>query len=562
MAGGGGFGYSPANGTAPPLLDAVWGSVGVTRASGEVPVVIVGGGPVGLSMSLLLARHGIRSLVVERRPSTGIHPRARIINVRTMEILRVWGLEASVRDAGRALAAARDVIWMTSLSGTVLRRIQAGGDPTRIRDHSPTAFCPCTQDALEPILLARALDSGMTTVQFGHELAAFTQDKSGVIATVVDRDKQEQRTVRARYLVAADGVTSSIRQALGLQMTGHGVFDHRVGIYFTADLGALVRNLSAWVYFIRETDSSPPSGVFGAINNADRWVFMARSEPQCGESEADFNEARSIEIVRRAVGIPDLALAIRSVLPWTIGQEVAERFHVGRIFLAGDAAHVIPPTGGEGMNVGVHDAHNLAWKLAAVLSGWGGASLLDSYQDERLPTARFVGERALLNAANPGRPESFNNEGQALGIAYQSAAVLPDGTSPPVVADPVADYIPTARPGHRAPHVWLERDGARLSTLDLFDTTFTLLAGTGGRRWCTAAEQVGHAIDAPLRAYTIGAGGDLGDPGGTWAHVYGVDRDGAVLVRPDGYVAWRVQEGGENAPSMLGRALQSVLGRG
>src|SRR5215470_2475889 len=170
-------------------------------AISEMPVVIVGGGPVGLSMSLLLARHGIRSLLVERRRSTGIHPRARIINVRTMELMRVWGLEASVRDAWRALATARDVVWMTSLSGMLLRRIPAGGDPTRISAHSPTTFCPCTQDALEPILLARALSSGVATVQFGQELVAFNQDETGVIATFVDRDRQEQRLVQAHYLI-------------------------------------------------------------------------------------------------------------------------------------------------------------------------------------------------------------------------------------------------------------------------------------------------------------------------------------------------------------------------
>ena len=534
----------------------------MTVVISEVPVVIVGGGPVGLAMSLLLGRHGIRSLLVERRQTTGIHPRARIINVRTMELLRAWGLDASVRDAGRALATARDVVWMTRLNGTLLRRIPAGGDPTQVSAHSPTTFCPCTQDALEPILLSRALRSGLATVQFGVELVAFNQDQAGVTLTLVDRDRQEPRVVRACYLIAADGVTSSIRQALGLQMTGHGVFDHRAGIYFTADLGALVRDVAAWLYFIKEKEGDQPSGVFGAVDNADRWVFMARYDPRRGESDADFTEARCMEIVRRAVGIPDLAVEIRSVLPWTIGQGVAERLRVGRVLLAGDAAHVIPPTGGEGMNIGIHDAHNLAWKLAAVLSGWAGSRLLDSYEDERLPAARFIGERALLNAANPGRPESFNNEGQVLGIAYQSDAILTDGTPAPVVADPVADYIPTARPGHRAPHVWLERDGARLSTLDLFESGLTLLAGAAGRRWCVAAEQRAPALGVPLRAYTVGVGCDLGDPGGMWAQVYGAGSDGAVLVRPDGYVAWRAQQGCEDPSTTLDRVLRRVLGRG
>jgi putative polyketide hydroxylase len=261
------------------------------------------------------------------------------------------------------------------------------------------------------------------------------------------------------------------------------------------------------------------------------------------------------------VGIPDLAVTIRSVLPWVIGQEVAEQFRIGRVFLAGDAAHVIPQTGGEGMNVGIHDVHNLAWKLAAVLSGWAGPSLLDSYEAERLPAARFVGERALLNAAQPGRPESFSNEGQVLGIAYQSAAVVPDGTASPEVADPVADYIPTARPGHRAPHVWLERAGKRMSSLDLFDTTFVLLAGPANRGWCRAAQALAGDLGVPLRAHVVGEGGDLDDPARAWAQAYDVEPDGAVLVRPDGYVAWRNRSGSRGAEESFNVGLRRVLAR-
>ncbi len=260
-------------------------------ATDEFPVLIVGGGPVGLSLAVALARQRIPSLLVERHAGTAIHPRARIINVRTMEIFRAWGLEASVRHAARTLANARDVVWMTSLTGTVLRRITAGGDPTRLSSHSPTTFCPCTQDALEPLLLAQARNSGVA-VRFGHELVAFDQDATGVSARIVDRATQEMRTVRAQYLVAADGAASGIRKELCIRMVGHGVSDHRIGIYFTAELADLVRDHAAWVYFIKQTESAPASGVFGAVNNADRWVFMARYDPQRGETAEDFNEAK------------------------------------------------------------------------------------------------------------------------------------------------------------------------------------------------------------------------------------------------------------------------------
>jgi hypothetical protein len=251
---------------------------------------------------------------------------------------------------------------------------------------------------------------------------------------------------------------------------------------------------------------------------------------------------------------------------------VAEQFRVGRIFLAGDAAHEMPPTGGFGLNTGVQDVHNLAWKLAAVLQGQADPSLLDTYHPERQPLGRIITETSLANSLSMGRtarqetarlprPEFLNEQGLIFGASYDSAAVVPDGTPLPHVEDPVTQYAPTARPGSRAPHVWLERGGERISTSDLFGPRFVVLTGPEGAPWREAARRVASPARPPLIAHTIGGDGDIGDPDGTWLGAYGLDRDGAVLVRPDGHVAWRSRTGAGDPERLLGAAMDAVLGR-
>jgi len=524
----------------------------------EVPVLIVGGGPVGLCTSLLLSRFGVPSLLVERHPGTSIHPRARGLNVRTMELLRTWGLEREVREAGRALENATDVVWAESLAGRELRRVPAGGRRENVRPVSPTTGCTCALDGLEPVLLAKAQGYAVGSIAFGHELTGVQAGAAEVTATVRRHSTGQELTVQAGYLVAADGADSGVRQALGVAAPGPGILNQQVGIYFEAPLGHLVVDRPAVLYFI---ENAAISGLFAAVDNADRWVFYTGRPPDWDPAAGGLAAERCVELVRLAAGLPDLAVRVRSVLPWAMAAQTAQRFRAGRVFLAGDAAHLIPPVGGYGMNTGIQDAHNLAWKLAGAVAGWTGPSLLDTYEAERQPVARFVTEQALLNMRQPGRPEQYASLGLALGVSYDSAAVVADGSTVPEIANPVTDYVPAARPGSRAPHAWLRRGGERVSAIDLFDTAFTLLAGTSGQPWRDAAVTASRDLGMPLAACTVGRGGELGDEDGTWAQLYGIGPDGAVLVRPDGHVAWRSAGSGAEPRAELIRVLRAVLGQ-
>lgn len=550
----------------------------------DVPVLIVGGGPIGLCAAILLSHHGVRSLLVERHDATARYPKARFVNARSMEIFRQCGLEQAVREAALPPDAARYAIWASNLIGEERLRVAiATVIPEGAAGLSPTAGCTTSQEVLEPILLDAARRRGLGEISFGCELVTFVQDAAGVTATLLDRATGEQTHVRADYLIGADGPHSRVRELLEIPMVGRAAAAHFVTILFRVDLSPWVAGRSINLCMLLQAESP---GVLLAIDGQERWCLMANYSPEAGQRAEDFASERCVALVRAAVGVPDLTVEIERVAPWSAATRVAERFGAGRVFLAGDAAHEMPPAGGFGMNVGIADVHNLTWKLAAVSGGWAGTALLATYASEREPVGRWVTEqigRMLQGLASrwragagsaaeavgeddrgvrSGQNELFREVGMVFGAAYQSTAVIPDGTTPAAVANPVTDYVPEARPGCRAPHVWLARAGERISPLDLFGDAFVLLAGPSGGAWCEAAERVVDAIGAPLRAYIVGAGHPLTDPEGAWPHAYGVDLDGAVLIRPDGHVAWRSRRGGEDASETLDRVLRSVLGSG
>src|SRR6185436_4565771 len=416
----------------------------------DVDVFIAGGGPVGLTASILLSRLGVSSLLVERHPGTSIHPKARGINTRTMEIFRQCGVESAVRAAGLHPEQSRFIIWARSLAGEELeRRVPARSRP-EAQQLSPVLRCLCAQDDLEPVLRAHAEALEPGQLRFGAELTDFRQDAEHVTATL--REREGDSVVRARYLIAADGARSRVRETLGIPMRGTPGLYRSLNVLLRADLRPWTADRPAALYFIEQPGLK---ATFLTINGVNRWGFLINNLPVDGPAD-DYTPERCAAIVRQAAGVPDLDVEILGAVPWVAAAQVAERYRDGRVFLAGDAAHHMPPTGGFGLNTGVQDVHNLAWKLAGVFHGWAGPTLLDSYDAERRPFGRAITAQALANSSAMGRvaaadgtletapavrarPEFLNEIGMIFGAHYESPATVPDGTALPAVANPITD---------------------------------------------------------------------------------------------------------------------------
>jgi putative polyketide hydroxylase len=542
-------------------------SVSTSDPNLSPPVLIVGGGLTGLSAALFLAWHGVRPLLVEKHPDLLIHPRARGFTPRTVELFRQVGLEPAIREAS---FAGGDFRWIAVRADTLAGAHEPADeveDTGEMGSLSPAPFAPIDQDKLEVLLRARAEELG-ADIRFSTELLSFTQDDSGVTAVLKDRRTGAEYTVGARFLVAADGWDSPIRQRLGVGMDGPGPFFNVLTALATADLTPALQGRVVNIAYLQQPR---PGTILMAHDDAgQRWVFGIGFSPEYGESLADFDEERVAALFREAAGLPDVAVAFQpqtpgsdlNVLAFAIGAQVAPAYRAGRVLLAGDAAHIVPPTGGLGANTGIQDAHNLAWKLAAVVRGEAGMALLDTYHDERHPVGLLTMGQALARwGSRVG--EGSDGESQplldyatiAFGYRYDSAAVV-DAPPDPRPALPPAEL--TGQPGTRATHVWLERGGERLSTIDLFGGGFVLLTGPDGAPWVTAAKSLpGITVDA----HRIGGDGDLGDPDGQWAAAYGVTAGGAVLVRPDGFVAWRTKGAADNPANVLATALTAVLAR-
>jgi len=519
-------------------------------ATQEFPVVIAGGGLIGLSAAMFLAQQGVASLAVERLRGGSPLPRAAHFHLRTLELFRLAGIEDEVkRRSEDDFLPEGAIIAMDSLSGRKLADI-IGSLNAGVEVLSPCRRLFISQPSLEPILRRRARAAGARVLE-GYQVTSVKQKATGVTVTVKEAESGQERELRAQYLVAADGAHSTVRELLGIPLDGRGVFSNSITIYFTADLSPQLGGKPLSVIYI----NNPVFGGFMRMNKDCQSGFIGinragdpLTDPEAANVAKDISEKRLVEFVRAAAGVPDLPVRIDGVARWRATSDVARRFAQGRTFLAGDAAHLMPPNGGFGGNTGIHDAHNLAWKLAYVLKGLAEPSLLDSYDLERRPIAKFTVEQAYTRYVTRTAPylgatdfqplaDDFNIE---LGHVYHSPAILADGQDDNAVhADP---HQTRGRPGTRAPHLWLAQAERQISTLDLFGGAFVLLAGPRGAAWCRAAHSAsknfpGLAIDAHL----IGSP-DLQDPAGQFAQAYGLSQDGAVMMRPDGFVAWRAKE--------------------
>jgi putative polyketide hydroxylase len=510
----------------------------------DVPVIIVGAGPAGLCAGLFLARHGIRPLVLERHPGTSVHPRARGLGARTMELLRELGIEEAVRQAGQDLAGSGGWVSGPSLASmdlTQAERLREFGGRlgyTDIRDYTPSPGILCPQHLLEPHLLTAAVDAGVD-VRFGTAVTGLAQAGDHVSVTI--RDAQGRAgTVRAPYLIGADGQRSTVRTHCGIAMTSHRFHRRFVSIYFRTDLGDLVNGHR----FIgcQITTKGAEGALFG-VDNRRHWVFLKPVSQ--GEVSADYSDARCRALVAAVAGRPTPDLEILSALEWKLMSGIAEEFSRGRVFLAGDAAHVMPISGGFGANTGMHDAHNLAWKLAASLHGYAGPGLLASYQRERRAIASFTMHQAVLRSSHTQlRWGSTDTAAQRRGeVGMVDAAVIDVGYSyahgRPVPPASGPHRLVSGVPGTRAPHCWVIHEGRRKSTLDLFGRGFVLLTTAPGRGQVATAATAAASLGAPLTAYRVGPGLDLHDPDGNWRAAALAGQDEAMLIRPDGFVAWR-----------------------
>jgi len=538
-----------------------------SRVDREIPVLLAGGGLIGLSTAMFLAQHGIASLAVERLRGGSQLPRAAFFHMRTLEMFRVAGIEAEVREQSfKEFEPEGALVIMDTLSGKKL------ADIIPSLNEGVDALSPCrrlfvSQPGLEPILRRRARAAGAEVLE-GHEVVGVEQDDDGVTVTVQDTDNRTQRKLRGKYLVGADGAHSKVRELLGIPFDGRGVFSNSITIYFRADLTRQLLGKPLSVIYI---NNPVLGGFFRMEKNCTRGFLVVNTvgdpkvDPRAAaDAAADTSEKRLIEFVRAGVGVPDLAVEIEGLARWRATSDVARRFQVGRVFLAGDAAHLMPPNGGFGGNTGIHDAHNLAWKLALVLKGTAGAALLDTYEPERKPASKFTVEQAYTRyvtrtapylGANDFEPQAndFNIE---LGYLYRSPAILAENGQDKGHDDPRLTF---GRPGSRAPHVWLNRGGQKVSSIDLFGRSFVLLTTFEGAPWCSAAQAAAKRFNGlELETYCVGSA-PLRDPELRFAEAYGLSGSGAVLVRPDGFVAWRAKSFDGNAEGTLAGAFATIL---
>src|SRR5436190_7850809 len=547
-------------------------------ADEQVDVLIVGGSLVGLSTALLLRSHGVDCLAAERHSSTAIHPRAGHFHLRTMWILRSAGLEEIVRQRSEEqYHPGGGINNVESLAGREIASyfpdLNAG-----VEKFSPTIRLFIDQNALEPILRARAEELGAKLL-YRVECVSLEQDVDGVTATLHDLERGTQRTVRAKYVIAADGNRSPTRERLGIAMRGHGLLSNSVTIYFRAevDLSPLLEGRYQGVNYVTNStlrgffrlDRTGNRGflVVNLIGDSSRPEIVAAypSAPWANVAES-ITEQRALELLRAAIGVPEIPVIVEDVATWQAVADSAERYQDGRVFLAGDAAHTVPPNGGFGGNTGVQDAHNLTWKLALVLAAAADPALLDTYDLERRPIGELTVEQAYSRYVTRVAPYLGSDGMQPLiddisievGLRHNSPAVMLD----PAVEHPLHEHPHESkgRPGSRAPHVFLTRDGISLSTLDLFGRTFVLLTGSEGGSWDVAARAACDRMGLALHSYVVGAA-NLRDPGGAFPDSYGISAAGATLVRPDGVVAWRAADATGASESALQAILLALLQR-
>ncbi len=577
----------------------------------ETDVLIVGSGPAGGAAALCLSTLGIPNIVITKYRWTADTPRAHITNQRTMEVFRDLGIEAEVLADASPHEIIGDTVFCTSIAGEEIGRIRTWGtDPARDADHrlaSPCLTCDIPQTYLEPILVANASARG-TQTRFSTEYVSHRQDADGVDVLARDRLTGAEYTIRAKYLIGADGARSAVAEDIGLPMRGAMDIAGSMNITFTADIAAHVKHRPSVLYWVIQPGADVGgigAGLVRMVRPWHEWLIVWGYD--IAEPPPVVDEAEATRIVRALLGLPDLDVEITGTSLWGNNEMYATHLHSGRVFCAGDAVHRHPPSNGLGSNTSIQDSYNLAWKLAAVLRGQAGPALLDTYSAERAPVAEQIvlrankssreftqlfdalgvtgarteaemaaaieerkantpagaAKRAALVDAMALKHYEFNAHGVEMGQFYTSTAVVPDGSPRPVPdRDPELYYQPSTVPGARLPHVWVGDHTRRLSTLDLAPVDrFTLITGIAGEAWAAAAVKVGEDLGVPVGAVVIGPGREVTDLYYDWARIREVGEDGALLVRPDKHIGWRAMGMVDDPEDVLRTALRTILSR-
>jgi 2,4-dichlorophenol 6-monooxygenase len=583
----------------------------------RTPVLIAGGGGAGLTASMLLAGLGVEHLLVSARPGTSDLPKAHVLNQRAMEILEDVGAAAEITRRSTPAANMAATAFYAGFAGPSedygrrLARLEcwgAAGADENWRAASPWIQQNLPQIRLEPVLRARAEELSPGRIRFHHELLELAQDDEGVTATIRDHAAGRDYSVRSDYLIGADG-GRRVAAHVGVEYEGLGVVMQSATLHVSADFSRWAPDPDVLIRWILSPQTGAgvvmvPMGPERWGPDSEEWVIHLTYPADDPRAHSD---TRVEADARAAMGIGDHPMEIHKITRWSVEAVMASAFSVGRVHLVGDAAHRHPPTGGLGLTSAIHDVHNLCWKLAAVLRGHAGPELLASYEPERRASDEQNAQRSLENAVNhlviaaaagvshehdeeqnlanlrrlwSGRPEDrehrsevlramrgqsmeFGELGVEFGYRYESGAVVSDGTPPAASPDPIRLYEPSTRPGSPLPHAWIDdEDGRRRPIKDLVRPgRFLLIAGEDGQAWCEAARELAGA-GLPLDAVRIGhLDGDLFDPRCTWLRRREIGPAGAIIVRPDRFVAWRSIAEADDPSAELAAAFGQILAR-
>lgn len=535
----------------------------------DVPILIVGGGLVGLSMALFLSQQNIRYKLIERHENTSIHPKASGFNLRTMELYRELGIKDLIQNQGKDLAKSQG--WYTahtlSEANFFEENINNSKDPKAQMSKiltdtiSPEKFTSCSQNQAEPILLEEANFRG-GDLNFYTELINLEQQKNYVFATIRNRSNGIEEKIKAQYVVAADGVRSPIRKLLEIPTNTKNIYGHIINIYFKADLSMYIRGHE---FFGCNITHEEASGTLFPVNNKDLWCFHVSYNPELGETVDDFDWDYCYQLLRKAIGLYNIDINIISILPWIPKERITKYFQNKRVFLAGDAAHEMPPTGGFGANTGIQDAHNLAWKLAMVIKNQAGNDLLTSYGEERKPVAEFTIQQAR-RIAESGKVSAIKRENHqypsmndhliaTVGYYYLSNAIVTQQNNHNINKN----FELSGKTGTRLPHIWAVYENENISFIDLPKGNFTLILAEYDTRWVDAIKKIKKQFQININMYSVGENGNLSVDKKEWERIYQSNSSTVLLVRPDHFVCWRTDTNVKFPQHVLENVLTKIL---